>query len=102
MIINNYKTMNSLFFLPVISEMASNELHGRPVHDHVMSPDDVLAEERTILKLNMSTVTVADLEVSHHSTYCFILYLFVLLVLAWCRSMKLHLITRSLCKVDSS
>ena len=94
--------MNSLFFLPVISEMASNELHGRPVHDHVMSPDDLLAEERTILKLNMNTVTVADLEVSHHSTYCFILYLFVLLVLAWCRSMKLHLITRSLCKVDSS
>ena len=60
------------------SQKASEELHGRPIHDHQVLLDDLLATDSTVLKMDMATVTVSDLEVKRlaiaASILCTLLY----------------------------
>ena len=45
------------------SPLTKSELYSRPVHDHVLSPQDCLATPCSVLRLNLKSLKLADIEV---------------------------------------
>ena len=43
--------------------MAQSELFGKPIFNHVLRSEECLSEPASVLSLEMSSVTVEDLEV---------------------------------------
>lgn len=48
-------------FTPLVP-LTKSELYSRPVHDHVLSPQDCLAAPCSVLRLNLKSLKLADIE----------------------------------------
>ena len=89
----------------LISQMAREELHGRPIHDHVVLLDDLLADKSMVLTMDMATISVADLEVTrgccpHLSLCSTAVYRWMKLPLTTWLQSQVYLIMSSLSTID--
>uniref|UniRef100_A0A2K5ILI8 type I protein arginine methyltransferase n=1 Tax=Colobus angolensis palliatus TaxID=336983 RepID=A0A2K5ILI8_COLAP len=53
------------FNLSALKSLAIKEFFSKPKYNHILKPEDCLSEPCTILQLDMRTVQISDLEITH-------------------------------------